>query len=44
MYSGDEASPENGSLDLTTPDSTTPEEAVYEEDQRYAEQEGSLAA
>lgn len=44
MYSGDEASPENGSLDLTTPDSTTPEEAVYEEDQRHAEQEESLAA
>jgi hypothetical protein len=34
MFSGDEASPENGSLDLTTPESTTPEEVVYEEEQQ----------
>ncbi|OBT79779.1 hypothetical protein VF21_01436 [Pseudogymnoascus sp. 05NY08] len=34
MFSGDDASPENGSLDLTTPESTTPEEVVYEEEQQ----------
>lgn len=44
IYSGDEASPENGSLDLTTPESTTPEEVVYEEEQRHTEPQGDLIA
>lgn len=44
IYSGDEASPENGSLDLTTPESTTPEEVVYEEEQSHTEQQGDLIA
>lgn len=44
IYSGDEASPENGSLDLTTPESTTPEEVVYEEEQRHSEPQGDLIA
>ncbi|KFZ19531.1 hypothetical protein V502_03592 [Pseudogymnoascus sp. VKM F-4520 (FW-2644)] len=44
IYSGDEASPENGSLDLTTPESTTPEEVVYEEEQRHTEQQEDLIA
>ncbi|KFX89139.1 hypothetical protein V490_07211 [Pseudogymnoascus sp. VKM F-3557] len=38
MSSGDEASPVNGSLDLTTPETTTPEEVVYGEEQRHTEQ------
>jgi hypothetical protein len=38
MSSGDEASPVNGSLDLTTPETTAPEEVVYGEEQRHTEQ------
>ncbi|KFX96285.1 hypothetical protein O988_05390 [Pseudogymnoascus sp. VKM F-3808] len=38
MSSGDEVSPVNGSLDLTTPETTTPEEVVYGEEQRHTEQ------
>ncbi|KFY17197.1 hypothetical protein V492_00825 [Pseudogymnoascus sp. VKM F-4246] len=46
IYSGDETSPETGSLDLTTPESTTPEEVVYEEEQeqQQTEQQEELIA
>jgi hypothetical protein len=42
MSSGDEASPVNGSLDLTTPETTTPEEVVYGEEQRHTDQREDL--
>lgn len=42
MSSGDEASPVNGSLDLTTPETTTLEEVVYGEEQRHMEQRKDL--
>lgn len=44
LYSVDEASPENGSLDLTTPESTTPGEVVYEEGQQHSELQGDSVA
>lgn len=44
IYSGDEASPANGSLDLTTPESTTPEEVVDEEEQHHTKQQGDPVA
>ncbi|KFY30432.1 hypothetical protein V493_01926 [Pseudogymnoascus sp. VKM F-4281 (FW-2241)] len=44
IYSGDEASPANGSLDLTTPESTTPEEVVDEEEQHHTKQQGDPIA
>ncbi|KFY92146.1 hypothetical protein V498_05133 [Pseudogymnoascus sp. VKM F-4517 (FW-2822)] len=44
LYSGDEASPENGSLDLTTRESTTPGEVVYEEGQQHSDLQGDSVA